>query len=861
MLKRTLDNGLRVLCLRNAAAPAVAIQVWVQVGSADEHEGQFGLAHVHEHMLFKGTETREVGRIAAEVEGAGGEINAFTSFDQTVYHVVMSSRFFHVGLDVLADAVQRSAFDADELSRELEVVLEEIKRSDDSAPRVAAKMLFETAFEVHPYSRPVIGSVASVKSFDRDRVTEFYRRWYTGQNMVVVAVGDLDEEAAADQIATAFAQLPAGVPAPERLAEPAPSDLRFRRETSRFSLTHLSLAFPVPEGGHPDVPLLDVLALILGQGESSRLVQSVKRSQGLVNDVSCYAYTPRDPGLFVVSARIPKGDANPALKSLLREIERVCREPVRAEELTKAITLIDAQRVYERESVQGQARKAGYYESVCGSADYDSEYLLRVGEATPAAILEVARRYLEPSRLTCVALVPEEDKDALTEVSVRQAISELNAPSRVEAVGWTPPARLAPAHVAAERGQLHVHTLDCGARVVMVADRGLGLTALRAIMPGGVLAAPNGKNGVAHLTAVSMNRGAGERDASEMAATIESMAAHISASSGRSSASVRCDALAAGLDDAFDLFTDVLLRPRFDDAAVALERSLQLEHIGSQADRPAGNTVSKMLAALFQDHAYGHRVVGTQETVHALEPLDLRQMHASVVRPDRLVFSAVGDFDEDALLSRINTALAEYTSVGTAAPPSAPFTSPAAAQEIRLSGRGEQAHIAIGYPGISYSDPDRAALDILATTLAGQGGRLFLELRDKQSLAYSVSAASVEGLRHGYVYTYMGTSPEKLAAATAGLNRVVDGVCQARITEDELERAKRYIVGTYDVGLQRRASRAGALAYHVLFESPWLEFSEYTDRILTVTADEVLAVAQRLLNPERAVTCIFEPEG
>ena len=861
MLKRTLDNGLRVLCLRNAAAPAVAIQVWVQVGSADEHEGQFGLAHVHEHMLFKGTETRAVGRIASEVEGAGGEINAFTSFDQTVYHVVMSSRFFHVGLDVLADAVQRSAFDADELSRELEVVLEEIKRSDDSAPRVAAKMLFDTAFEVHPYSRPVIGSVASVKSFDRDRVTDFYRRWYTGQNMVVVAVGDLDEEDAADQIAAAFAQLPAGGRAPERAAEPAPSDLRFRRETSRFSLTHLSLAFPVPEGGHPDVPLLDVLALIVGQGESSRLVQSVKRTQGLVNDVSCYAYTPRDPGLFVVSARIPKGDANPALKALLTEVERVCREPVQVEELTKAVNLIDAQRVYERESVQGQARKAGYYESVCGSADYDIEYLRRVGEATPDALLEVARRYFEPSRLTCVALVPEEDTDALTEASVRQAISELSGRSRVEPVGWTPPGRVAPAHIAAERGQLHVHTLDCGARVVMVADTGLGLTALRAIMPGGVLAEPSGKNGVAHLTAASMNRGAGERDAAQMWATIESMAAHISASSGRSSVSVRCDALTAGLDDAFELFTDVLLRPRFDDAAVTLERSLQLEHIRSQADRPAGNTISKMLAALFQDHAYGHRVVGTEETVPGLNAADLRLMHAAVVRPDQMVFSAVGDFDEDALLSKINASLAEYAPTGAPAPASLPFTAISARQEIRFSGRGEQAHIAIGYPGISYSDPDRAVLDLLATTLGGQGGRLFLELRDKQSLAYSVSAASVEGLRHGYVYTYMGTSPEKLAVAAAGLERVIDGVRQERITEDELERAKRYIVGTYDVGLQRRSARAGALAYHVLFESPWLEFGEYTDRILAVTTDEVLAVAQRLLNPERAVTCIFEPEG
>src|SRR5205823_4648927 len=159
-------------------APVVAFQAWVGVGSADEEPGEAGIAHVFEHMLFKGTEKRGVGQIAQEIEAAGGDINAWTSFDQTVYHLVLASRYFDTGLDILSDAVQRSSFDPVELERELKVVLQEIKQGEDSPSRVATQTLFSTAFAVHPYRRPVIGNEASVRALGRDRLLDFFHRWY-----------------------------------------------------------------------------------------------------------------------------------------------------------------------------------------------------------------------------------------------------------------------------------------------------------------------------------------------------------------------------------------------------------------------------------------------------------------------------------------------------------------------------------------------------------------------------------------------------------------------------------------------------------------------------------------------------------
>src|ERR1700752_154955 len=176
VMKFQLENGLTVLLEENHSAPVVAVNVWVRVGSVCEEEGEYGLAHVHEHMVFKGTQKRGVGEIARVIEGNGGDINAFTSFDETVYHVTIASRFLDTALDVLSDTMGYSAFDSGELKKELEVILEEIRRGEDTPSRNLSERLFAEAYTVHPYKRPVIGSEQSVKGITREKVVNFYKK-------------------------------------------------------------------------------------------------------------------------------------------------------------------------------------------------------------------------------------------------------------------------------------------------------------------------------------------------------------------------------------------------------------------------------------------------------------------------------------------------------------------------------------------------------------------------------------------------------------------------------------------------------------------------------------------------------------
>ena len=190
-MRYQLANGLTVIFERQSAAPVAAMQVWVKAGSADESREEAGLAHLHEHMLFKGTTRRAMGEIAREVEALGGDINAWTSFDQTVYHLVLASAHFAQGLDILADAVRCSAFDEGELAREIEVVVEEIKRSEDLPSRRVSRAMFETAYLAHPYRWPVLGTAESVRSFTREKMLSFFGKHYSPENLLVVLVGDV----------------------------------------------------------------------------------------------------------------------------------------------------------------------------------------------------------------------------------------------------------------------------------------------------------------------------------------------------------------------------------------------------------------------------------------------------------------------------------------------------------------------------------------------------------------------------------------------------------------------------------------------------------------------------------------------
>ncbi len=861
-MRHKLPNGLTLLVEENHAAPVVAIQVWVRVGSADELPDEAGLAHLHEHMLFKGTARRGPGEVARGIEASGGEINAWTSFDQTVYHVVLASRFFAEGMDVLADAVTSAAFDPEELKREIEVVCEEIKRSQDSPHRKLSRELFASSFSRHPYGKPVIGSEESVRSFTREGILKFYRRWYKPENATVVVVGDVPAEEAL-RLAEKLFVFPEGPfqPAPSRPPEP-------RREQPLVSLKreplkegYLSIAWPSPPMVHDDVAALDALSIVLGHGEASRLHRAMKRDRLLCTEVQASCYTPVDPGLTIVGLTLQPATVYEAVREALQQVYRVRSEEISAEELSLACRLLESDAVYQRETVQGQARKIGFYQSSAGGVEFEQRYLEQVAQLTPARVREAAERWIDPQAAVLAALLPEAGE--VSEAALREILDEAarTLPKR-QARSTSAPEQRAPVKFSRPKtGALLREDLPGGGVLLIKEERAVPLVALRAAWHGGLRAEDASNAGINMLLARLVSKGTRTRGPEQLVREMESMGGSLGGNAGRNSFGLRAEFLSRHLAQGFDVFADAITDPAFDAEEVQRERTLQIDELRSREDNPAGVAFLLFSETIFRKHPYRLDTLGTEASVARFEPGLLAQYRAQKFPAAAVTLAVVGDVDPGEVRALVQEKLGRAAQARPALP-NPPQEDPIEAPRVAVRKLDKaQAHLVLGFPGVRLADKERFPLEVLSAVLSGQGGRLFVELRDKKSLAYSVTSFSMEGVDPGYFAVYIGCGPAKTQEALDGIRAELRRVREDPVTAAELDRARTHLIGTHAISLQRNSARAAVYAFDECYALGADASSRYPEQIGAVTAQEVLAAAQRILVAQREVIALVAPEG
>jgi len=859
-----LPSGMTVLIREDHFAPVAALQIWVGAGGADERDIEAGVAHVHEHMLFKGTKTRGVGEIAAEIESSGGRINAWTSWNETVYHIVVASRFAETGLGVLADAVRNSSFDPIELDKELGVVLEEWKRGEDSPGRRVFESLFESAFTVHPYRRPVIGTKESIEGLTRERVLDFFHRFYAPNNMTLVVVGDVDTARMKTVIDKAFAGFEAAsIARPERAVEPPQTSMRMRTERMDVKESHLALGFHVPGATHPDAPLLDVLAFVLGGGESSRLYKRLVAQSELATSAGAFAYTPPDPGLFVVTASLEAEDMDKAYDAIIDELAAARVDGITEEELERARTNLESDFVFRYETMQGQARELGYFLTVYGDPSYDRVYLERLNQASVADLRDLARRYLAPENLTVVTLLPKDAPSKLSEAGAKDSTARLAAePS--EKVAATKKRKRGlriepPSPVANETLEPKLFTLANGVRLIVARRAGVPVFAIRAAMLGGVLGETAGNNGISNFVAEMLSRGTSERSREELAEDIESLAASLSGFSGQNSLGVSGTFLSATFADAVPLFLEFLREPAFDAGEVEKTRRELLLSIKNRGDDSSRVAFDLTFRTVYPAHPYGMTALGETESISAITVDDLKRYYARASDPRNLVVAVVGDVDEDEILTELGDELSELAQV------SDPIVVPQAAnlpsairREFKESDR-RQAHVVLGYPSVDFTDPDRFPLSVLDNILSGQGGRLFYELRDRQSLAYSVTAFFTKGLTRGLFGGYIATDPSKAKVAVEGLLGEFAKLREHPAEAAELARAQRHLIGSREIGLQTAGALAEEMAFNELYGLGYRAGWSYADSISAVKLGDVERVAKKYLDPKIRAEVVVGP--
>lgn len=856
--KFQLKNGLNVLLVESHKSPVLSIQMWVKTGSADEKKGEEGISHFIEHLVFKGTRKFKVGEIAASVEAAGGELNAYTSFDQTVFYVTISKQFENVGLDVIAEMMGFPKFDPAEIDNERQVVIEEIKRSNDSPHRQASRLLFSTMYKKHPYGIPVIGFEENINTVTRKTLVDYFQSRYNPKTMTLIVAGDFKSEEMKKKIAKNFGVFPKNkLRVVKRKSDPKKFKPSLVVKKAPFNETIVHLAFPTPKASHKDIAALEVFALIFGQGDSSRLNQRLRLNEHLVNFAGSSVFVARDPGFIALSMSLNERDFPSAMENLLEETKIILNEPPSAEELEKARTNLASENFYNLETVDGLARKYGHYQDLFGDPSYFERFLRQVQSIAPRDVMNAARKYLDPKTVSAVIMTPAEQ--TAIEPVMKAWMKKFNALKRPaprtkttskaakdKKISWVvkKPAKV--------KESVDKWTLKNGITLITRPSFETPVLSLRCACLGGSRLETADNQGATELLSRVWTAGAGELSELDMNRKIDEMAASLSSFAGRNSEGLSMSCLRPFAEEMTELFLQTLTEPNFEADAVKREIKAMQEQVKLRQDNPAQLCVLHFMKAMFGDHPYGRDPYGSEDAIARLTQDSVRGIFT---RKTGLTLVASGALVPSELKAQIEERLSKFDP-GHGSLNEHPISFPADDVKIFEKNIKEQTHIIYGYPGLTINDPKRFTLQVIQAVLAGQGGRLFFELRDKASLAYSVAPMRMEGLEGGYFGAYIGCSPEKSATAIRMLREEFEKLVETEVGEEELGRAKRYLIGKHDIELQKNSNITSAILFDYIYGIDYLETYQFADRIREVTAKDVQALAREIFGQKAVISAV-----
>lgn len=849
LLLARLANGMDVLLAERHAAPVCTVQVWVHAGSITEDTMPgSGVSHFVEHMLFKGTARRGPRQMDREIAAAGGGDNAYTSLDRTVYHITLPSRNIDVALDGLADAVQNAAFDPVECEREREVIIKEINLGEDDPGRVFGRHISTLLYRAAPERHPVIGYRPIFEKITRDQLVGYWRRMYSPANLVFVAAGDFDARSVLRKVQASFAgfeRRPLVEPViPVEPPQASPRELRVR--DSHFRDARLYISWPTVSIAHPDMYPLDMGAMLLGGGRTSRLHRRLVEQEKLVYSIGAGNHTPVRGGFFSIYANLDEKNVDKVLAVIDEEIGKLTAGPIDAADMRRVLARHRAQEVYGLETVDGLARSVGDDYFTTGDVDFSSKYLDRLDKVQSEGVSEALRRYLLPQKRNLLVVLPGRPG-----ADPGAAVSQTR-PASAQSSTAQPAPKIE--HVA----------LPGGGRLLLYERHEDPIVAVSAVFMGGVRFEPAGKNGVSDLMASMLTRGTASHTSEEIAEILEASGGSLSGYGGRNSFGVSAKFLSKDLPLALRLVNEVLSTPTFPEDEFQKVRTRVLAGIRRRSEDIEETHALLQQKILYAPHPYSLTAEGSEESVKSLTRQDLARFHDKYCRPDNMVLCVAGDFDSAELRKMV---LEQFAVFLKARPDklSLPEVRPVPAlagcrSEVQTVPGAKQAILSMSFRGVDVRNSDRFALEVMRSILSGMDGRLFGELRDRQSLAYSVGAYLEMGVDPGAVVFYIATEADKLDMATAGIRAEIRRIKSEAVPTEELDRAKNQIIGSEARRKQSIAGICQDMSYNELYglgaEASLARIAE----IEKVTSADVQRVAAKYLTEDSCVVATTKPE-
>ncbi|MFN8494004.1 MAG: insulinase family protein [Caldilineaceae bacterium] len=915
-----LANGLQVILVEKHSAPTVAVNVWCRVGGMNDPEQRSGFAHLFEHMMFQGSANAPKGEMDRLDESVGGSNNASTHIEYTNYYQVMPANQLPLALWLDADRMASLDVNQANLDNQRDVVIEEYHQRVSNSPYGEAfENITTLPYDYAPYRKRVIGSVEDLRRASLDDVIQFHNTYYAPNNATLVVAGDINVTQTRKLVQDLFGSIPVKpTPPPPPAYTPAP-----RQEAQAITMTDnlakvpaVLIGYSAPPRNDPDYPAVDLLANILGSGNSSRLAKLLMDT-GEAVQASTFLDGNRGPSLFA-AILVPNGTSNMGAltQKYDEEIARISKEGVNQAELDKAINLLRSGRIVGLEQAQELAEAVQAANFYLGDPKAVFTELDAYRKVTPADIQRVAAKYLAPERRTIINVQPGAESQtaapassaAVTEtaaatetapVTTTGAVTRTSAASETVPVtqtgsvtqtgAVTPTAPVTSSQAATATASVSTTAqptstfvltqttpppalpstaltlpniqekkLDNGLSVIVIERPELPILSVDLYLPGGESAAPAGKTGLADLTANTLTRGTKTRSAQQIAETIEQVGGTIGANATNDALSVGVFALKENTELAFALLGDVALNPTFPAQEVKIQQENQLTNLQDSMADPGTVAQRAFASIVYGQHPYGQ--LPTAQSIQGFTQQDVADFYASQIDPERAFLIVAGDINVELAAQLAQTAFGNWSPMSAHKPVVYPKAPEQTKQQIYLINRpgSSQAQLLIGNIASAGNDPQRYAQAVMNDILGGGGltSRLMLNIREKLGYTYGISSSFSRPADRGVFRISSSVRNDVVDKALTAILGEVKQLQDKGVTADELNAKKTGLIGSFAVGLETYQSFVDTLASYRLRNVPLSALANYPKAIEQVSASDVQTAAQQFIQPAKWVIVV-----
>jgi zinc protease len=865
-----LANGLVVIVQRVEGAPVASVQCTVKTGSVYErHHNGAGLSHFLEHLLSGGTTARrpeaENNRLLGLI---GAQMNASTSLDQVNYYINTAAEHAPTAIDLISDWMQNNLVLQEEFERERDVIQREFDMGRGEPGRILWLHTQLARYRSHPARHPTIGYLDEFLKITRKDLYDFYKQMYVPNNMVFTVAGLIDPDAVVRQVADLWKDAkPGRIPGVIFPKEP-PLDHPVEREAhADVDRPRLRLAWPGTQMAREGDYALDLAAQVLGEGELSRLVQSVRNTQRLVSSVDAYNVSfAWGEGFFGIDALVEPDKLDQAKAAILAEVERIKVIGVTEEELRRAKRKTISAVVHASQTAQGVASRLAGDFFHAGDPDYLDRYAQAIEKVTIAQVQAAIHKHLVPQRLITVKLLPNKaEPEHLKRAADQKAtglgveLVNLDNATLVEKFKALPPLEK-PASGGA-MGAERMVKLPNGLRVIVQRNPRLPIVSMQWYQLGGLLADAPGREGVANAAAEMLMKGAGDLSADDIARQLEELGASLNVSCGNSTWFASGMSLTADWKPVLELLATIVQNPTCPAGEWDKLKPRLLAAIATQNDQWHTQLRNAVRAEWFGRHPWSQSPIGRKEVVESLTAAQIRQFHLQWLDARNSVVAVFGDIDEEAVLQEVQKLFGRMPA-SPEAPFPAPTFSPPSSRVVQVATAKPLAAVQIAYgPGLRRNDPDYPAMLVMDRVLSNfPVGWFEQELRGRgPGLVYAVGSGMATGYIGGYWAVMFNTQPKTVGQAMARAVDVVARIRNQSIDAATLERARTAVLVGEALGRQSNGQRATNAALDELYGLGFDDDERFIQQIRSVTAEQIHAVAGKYLTNPLAVILSNQP--